>query len=329
MQPGEEGFDLELGVSGPEALRDPAVADPAAAGAATPEGAAPPSDDFVEFQVKNEDFRVTKTRFQEMADEMGMSVDELKETLQIGRDGRNIYRSIAEERRKISEAWEAVNNAERARSSAPAREPAHAPAAAPTARSRPPAEDVHGNVLWLADQFERIQPILERLPTIEEAVNRSAMTSEQRERQAEINHERVISTTAYNEVAANWEREGFGKLPPKEVLEARLRRFPISDDVDMTWHEVWDAVGWMEAGSRVARMQRRRAVLDGQTPRTAAPSPAAHRAAPAPIPAPVPASSGGSGGPRSNEELLAEAARLERQLSGISVADAAAALSRR
>ena len=323
--PGEEGFDIELGVGGPEGQLEPAP-DPAA-GAATPAAA---SDDFVEFQVKDEDFRVTKTRFQEMADEMGMSVDELKETLQIGRDGRNIYRSIAEERRRISEAWETIN-AERARPQhpgAPAREPAHAPTAA-TARSRPPVEDINGQVLWLGDTIERILPVLERLPTIEETVNRSVTMSEDGARNLEISRERAISTAAYNEVAANWEREGFGKLPPKTVLEERLRRFPISDDVDMTWHEIWDAVGWMESGSRVARMQRRRQVLDAQTPRTAAPIPAAHRGGPAPIPAPVPASPGGSGGPRTNEELLAEARMLEQKLSGITVADVAPHLSRR
>ena len=329
-QPGE--MDLDVGLSGPGSL-DPATQTPAGEPVGSPTG-----EDFVELRVKDEEYRLPRDEFQAMADRLGWSTDELSEALQIGRDGRNLYRGIASEKdaaqAEIRQAWEDFH-ARTGASPGPQRGTGlPPPAPVGSSRNRPPAEDVTGQMIWVADTMERILPTLERLPTIEQTLNQTHSRTEQREQMAEQQAERAQAATAYNDVRANWEREGF-KLPPQPELEGMLRRFPITDDIDLSWHEVWDAVGWMVAGSRNARMARRRAVLDSATPRTAQPTAAAHRGAagggmlsPAP-PQGMPPPSGYGQDPKTNEQLLAEGAALERQLSGVSVADVAPMLSRR
>ncbi len=319
-------FDLEVGLDGP-ASPSPEPRDPPAG-----EPATPPDDDFVELRIKDEEYRVPKDEFQAFADRMGWNVDELRESLQIGRDGRNVYRTIAAEKARLAQAWEDLHGQGRTPApTAPAPAGPGLPPGQPGGfRPRPPTEDVTGQMLWLADMMERIAPSLERLPTIEEMVNRTAQTSEERERQSEVNAERAQAHSAYNEVAANWKREGF-ELPAQRVLEAELRKFPISDDLDLTWHEIWDRMGWMIGGARLVRQTRRRAVLDSQTPRTVAPTPTSgYRAQPAAMPAAV-TETHPDGTPKTAEEIRLdrEFAETSRRLQGISVADVAPALSRR
>lgn len=318
---------LEDGALDPDVgLEPPASGSPdgGAAAGAIPAGN---QDDLVTLRIKDEEYRLPSDEVQAFADRLGWDKDELVEALQIGRDGRNVYRTIASEKDRLRQAWEDIN-ALRA-NAAPEPAPAPARAASPgggLSRPRPPAEDITGQLLWTADVMERMLPVLERLPTIEEVVNRTASTAEERERLIEVQTERSAAATAYNEVSANWKREGY-ELPPQHVLEQKLRQFPISDDIDMSWSEIWDQVAWMVAGPRIARQARRKAVLDGHTPRTAAPIAPAHRGfgggAPA---APAP---GQGEGPKSLEQLEAEGKALERQLSGVTVADVAPALSRR
>lgn len=318
-------FDVEIGLGAPESASAGATAPPAG------EPATPPPDDVEELRIKDEEYRVPKDEFQAFADRMGWSTDELREAIQIGRDGRNVYRGIAAEKERLAQAWENLNG--QVRPAAPAA-PGHPGPGLPPAqpggfRQRPPAEDVTGQMLWLADMMERVAPALERLPTIEEIVNRTAQTSEERERQSEVNAERAQASSAYNEVSANWKREGF-ELPAQRVLEAELRKFPISDDLDLSWHEIWDRMGWMIGGARLVRQTRRRAVLDSQTPRTVAPTPSAgYRGGAPPAPAGAQPASNPDGSPKSQEQLDQEFAAMSRTLQGVSVADVAPALSRR
>lgn len=324
--PGE--FDLEIGLGGPgSSPPDPGQPPPAG------EPATPPDDGMLRLRIKDEEYEVPKDEAQALADRMGWSLDDLAETLQIGRDGKNIYRNIAEERGRLRQGWEDLEQERRGTPASHAPQGGQGPAypgGQPQSgfRPRPPSEDVTGQMLWLAEVMEQALPALSRLPTIEESVNRSAMTSEERERQAEINAERAQASSAYNDVAENWRKQGF-QLPAQRVLEAELRKFPISDDLDLTWPEIWDRMGWMIGGAALVRQTRRRAVLEGSTPRTLAPMAPAHRASPGmPAAAPTPAVTN-DGTPKTEEQLQAEFAAMSRTLQGVSAGDVAPHLSRR
>lgn len=304
-----EAFDL------PEDL--PAT-EPAPAEQTPTEPAATPEVEFVEF--KNRDFEreVPKDLVQQFADALDLDVDRVRQAVQIGLDGTRLYEQVNDERDKLRQAWadlaaraQEAGGLERPRPAAPQQPQAPPGRYAP----RPAAEDIYGNVAWLAEHFERVAPMLERLPQLEELVSDTRARIEFADEQRENAEEKAVAFKAYNDVATNWKKQGWGDLPTRQRLQEVLRRIPLSDDVDLTWHDIWDQVGWMVAGPDIARRQRRQAVLDIQKPGTRISTAASG----APMGAPVsrPPANGDDDSALNNEAAEIEAALKGQTLAGV------------
>jgi hypothetical protein len=293
-------------------LPEPGLPTPEPEGQPAPAPAPEPEPEYVE--IKNRDFerQVTKGRFQEIADELGMDVDRLRQTVQIGLDGTRLYEQINDERDKLREAWGEIarmqQEATQRTTSPPPPTPQHRPV------SRPPAEDIYGNVAWLAEHFERISPALEQLPELRGLIEDTRRRVEQADNQREVAEERSVAFKAYSDVADNWKKQGWGELPQRQRMESYLKDFPISDDLNLSWHDIWERVGWMIEGPNIARRQRRQAVLDSQKPGARIVTPGS--TSPHGTPMPSPATANGD----DNAALEEEAARLTAQLQGQNLA---------
>jgi hypothetical protein len=227
--------------------------------------AAAPEPEFVEIKNRDDAWKVEKDLFESVADRLGMDVDRLRRAVQIGLDGARLYEEVNDERSRLAAAWEELART-RPREEDPAR-PAYPPQPGQRPTQRPPAEDTTGNLLWLAERFESVLPNIERVSKLEEMLAETQNRFAQSEEAQQASEEKAIAISAYEDVKNEWKKQGFGDLPSRGELERALRRFPITDDVDLTWHEVWDQIGWMTAGPMVARRQRRQAVLDNQNPK--------------------------------------------------------------
>ena len=283
-------------------------------GGQQPPPALEPEPEFVE--IRNRDFerQVPKGEFERVATELGMDVDRLRTAVQIGLDGTRLYEQINEERDRLREAWNEIAAAQQA---AAQRGQPQAPQAPPTSlrpAARPPAEDIYGNVAWLAEHFERIAPYLERLPHLEELASETQRRIDSAESQREIAEEKALSVQAYSEVADNWKKQGWGDFPSRTRVMQYLRDFPISDDLNLSWHDIYERVGWMLEGPNVARRQRRQAVLESQKPSGVRIMPSGNTG-PAGMPPPMPSANGDD-----NAALEEEAQRITQQLSGQNLA---------
>ena len=225
--------------------------------------------DYVEIKNRDDSWEVEREPFQKLADSMGMDVDRLKTALQIGIDGNRLYERLNDEQERLRAAWQELSEI-RAQAQRPATPQYPGPGTQPqqyqAPLQRPPAQDITGNVLWMAERLDRLAPLMDRLPAIEEALTETRNQFQSSQERRDIAEERTHSLQAYQDVSQEWKKNGWGDLPSSEKLQQFLRRMPISDDVDSTWHEIWDAAGWALAGKEVARRQRRQAVMDNQRP---------------------------------------------------------------
>lgn len=278
--------------------------------------------EFFEVKVRDESWKAPRDLTQQFADALGWPMEKLQERLQIGYDGSRVYENLNQKRDELEEyqrELEEIRDGLRQRGVQPEAERGYQPAQ-PTVRQpagpRPPAHDVTGTVLWLADQIERMSPLLERVPEIERGLSRTHETIEERERTRDFIEERSFAMQAYDGMVEDWKKQGFGDPPPRKDLEAYLRRFPMSDNVDMSWQEIWDAAAWAVGGSQVARRQRRQAVLDSQHPeaRIITTAPASRSAGPVNPNAPKPLT-----GQESMAELEGNIKQLESELSGMTL----------
>lgn len=238
---------------------------------------APAEPEFVDLKNREETWRVPKDLFTQFADHIGWDPNRLKDAIEIGSDGRQLYGRIDEERERLAEEarqlqairqqFEQVRQQPQAPQYPQQYRQQYQPA--PEFRpvpQRPSAQDVTGNVLWAADMLERIAPVLERIPEIERSQQYINQSIRQRDEAIETAEERSVAMRAYQETADAWKKE-YGIEPPSQrELEAFLRRFPISDNIDMPWTEVWDKVAWMVKGPAAFRQARRQAVLNSQKP---------------------------------------------------------------
>jgi len=301
----------------------PLDGEPVLGAEATPApGPAPEGDDFLEFKNRDESWKAPKALAQQLADEMGWDLDQLKEAIEIGHDGRKIYQGINQTRDELEQRrteLEGILSEMQERRVAPqdgrngqgfddGRSRAPMP--------RPAATDVTGTVFWLADQLERLSPLLSEIPEIKRGLERTHQTIEDREKAKDQAEERSHSMQAYDDMAQQWKKEWGSDPPPRIELERYLRRFPMHENVDMTWQEIWQGASWVVAGAQVARKQRRQAVLDSQQPE-------------ARITVPVRRAPGAPAGPMSRkpltgnetqEELAANIQDLESRLSGVTLA---------
>lgn len=238
-----------------------------------PQPEAPGTQEYIDLKNRDESWRVPKDLFQQFADTIGWDVNRLKDSLEIGSDGRQLYGRIDEERERLAAEARQIQavREQYERAQQQYRQPQYpgqyqAPSQPQGPRPRPPSEDVTGNVLWAAEMLERMTPYLERIPEVER--NQSYINQSIRQRDEEIAtaEERASALRAYQETAETWKKEYGVEPPPQRELEAFLRRFPISDDVDATWGEVWDRAAWMLKGPAVFRQARRNAVLEAQKP---------------------------------------------------------------
>ena len=307
----QDDFDLELG--------GPAGPGPAE-GQATPDAPPAPADEpeFLELKVRDESWRAPKSLAQQFADELGWPLEELKTRLEVGYDGNRIYQGINAERDELSEYRRELEGLRDQMLSRTAPQDGNGRASPEDRRvplSRPPGTDVTGTVLWLADQIERIAPLIERVPEIERGLSYTHQSIKDREEQRDLAEERVVAHNAYDDVADQWKKENLGELPPRRELEAILRRIPLSDDTDMSWHDIWDKVGWMVSGPSIARRQRRQAVLDSQHPEARITVPVSR----APLPPGSPSGPSPLTGNETMEELEKKIAGYEKELSGLTL----------
>ena len=230
--------------------------------------------EYLDFKNRDETWRVRKDLAQQFADEIGWDVNRLKDTIEIGSDGRQLYSRVDEEReqlRRQAEQLQAVR--EQMQQSRQQYQPPQYPAPTqqgyqPQARpmQRPPAQDVTGTLLWQADMLERLIPVLERIPEIEKNQTYINQSIRQRDESLDTAEERAIAMRAYQETAELWEKEYGMKPPSQRELEAYLRTVTISDDANKSWGQIWDEASWALSGPRVYRQARRNAVLQSQQP---------------------------------------------------------------
>lgn len=298
---------------------DPQGLPPEAApeGQPTPSADAAPEPEYVEIRNRAIEYegRVEKEQFQDFADKLGLDADRLRQALQIGLDGTRLYEDLNEERDRIRQAAEEVARLREAQGRTPTTRPTESgqPPARERYVTRPPEGDVPGNIYWLADTMERLQPLLERVPHIESTLEETRRRFERAEEQKDIAEERSAAHRAYSEVAESWKKQNWN-IPSQKELERELRRFPISDDIDLSWHDIWDRVAWMVNGPKIVRDARRQSVLDTQNNKggkITIPASGSMGMAPA---TPV------SNGADDNASLDAEAAQLEQQLKGATLA---------
>src|SRR6185295_16403098 len=102
------------------------------------------------------------------------------------------------------------------------------------------------------ERFETIAPQLERLKTIEDMLANTNGSIEASRRLQDEAEERATALSAYSEVADTWKKNGW-EIPSQRELERRLQQIPLSDDLNLTWHDIWDNVAWMVAGPNLIR----------------------------------------------------------------------------
>lgn len=279
-----------------------------------------PLPDTVEIRNRDYEGEVDKAQFEAIAQSLNLDPDKLRQAIQIGLDGTRLYEGIREERARIQaerEAWDSQRLAAMNNQTAPGYQypgqpygqPSPAPYQGPQARvpvQRPNPNDVIGTVNWLADRMEALAPAIGRIPELDQMLQGTASQIQEAElRRIEV-EERAAGTAAYNDVADYWKKQGL-TLPPQERLAEALRAIPLSDDVEMSWHDVWDKIGWMVAGADNYRRARRHAMLDATRPNPTVRTPVS--AAPQGVPRPT-------GQPGTIEDQIAQ---MESQLSGFTV----------
>ena len=277
-------------------------------GQPTPPAGAGPEPEFVEIRNRGLEYeaKVDRTDFEAFADRLGLDTEKLKQALQIGLDGTRLYEEVNDERDRLRQIAAELDRARSAGTQPATPQGPVQPVRQQRYTQRP--EDVEGSVMWLAEQFESLRPTLERVSTIEQILGDIKNRTEQSEELRETAEERASALKAYNEVAENWTKQGW-KIPAQRELERELRRFPISDDVDLTWHDIWDRVAWMVSGPSIVRNSRRQAVLDTQKNKGGTISIPGNSGAPTNR---VPVSNGAD----DDASLEAEAAHLQSALQG-------------
>lgn len=253
MAPDEDGIDIGLPDIGP--APDESQAPP-------PAVEAEPLD-YVEIKNRDETWEVDRDAFDKVASALGKDPDQLRTALQMGLDGSRHYERVNEERDQLRAAWQELAQIKAEAMRAPARQSDYSQT---QPIQRPPAQDVTGNVLWMADRIDRLGQIIEKIPDLESALTETRQLVENREEQQEVATERVYALQAYQDTADQWKKSGWGEAPSYQRCQDFLRRIPLSDDVDMSWHDIWDATAWALGGKDVARRQRRQAVIDSKQP---------------------------------------------------------------
>lgn len=279
-------------------------------GQTTPTADAAPEPEWVEIRNRAIEYegRVEKDQFQDFADRLGLDADRLRQAIQIGLDGTRLYEDLNEERDRLRREAEAIASRETPRTP-PIREPEAGKPQGPRGyATRPPEGDIPGNVYWLAETLERLEPLLERIPHIDNSLTETRERFEQERAAKDVAEERAQALRAYSDVKESWTKQGWS-VPSQAELERELRRFPISDDIDLSWHEIWERVAWMMNGPAIVRRQRREAVLDTQRNKGGTISIPASGGRPGPM---VPASNGAD----DDASLEAEAAQISSQLQG-------------
>lgn len=231
----------------------------------TPEPA--PEPDYVEIKNRDEVWDVDRAAFEAVAKALGKDVDDLRTAVQMGLDGSKAYQRVNEERDQLRAAWQELAQIKAESMRAPATRPA-GPAYSQDQppMARPPAQDVTGNVIWMADRIDRLGQLIDRIPALETALTETREAVQEREEQQQVSEERVYALQAYQDTAEQWKKNGWGELPSYERCQQFLRRIPLSDDTEMSWHDIWDSAGWAIGGKDVARRQRRQAVIDNTKP---------------------------------------------------------------
>lgn len=285
---------------------------------AQPEAAAEP--EYLELKNRDESWRVPKDLAQQVADHLGWDVNRLKDTLEIGSDGRQLYGRVDEERERLAQEARQLQSIreqmEQARQQyqqpqyPPQRTAYPSPGSSPVVPPRPDPRDVTGTLLWQADMMERLAPLLDRIPEIEKNQLYMNQSIGQREEMRETAEERAVALRAYADTAERWEKEYGMKPPSQRELESYLRKVTISDDVNKSWNEIWDEAAWAIAGPRVYRQARRQQVLEAQKPEARLTVPG-NRTAPAQAP-----SVNGLGPNPTQEELDAQFNQMVRKLQG-------------
>lgn len=227
----------------------------------------PAVPDYVEIKNRDDVWEVDRGAFQQVADALGMDVDRLKTAVSIGVDGNRAYERLNQDREELQSLRQELAQMERSirQGATRAVQPSQSmPPAQPM--PRPPANDVTGNLLWMAERLERLGPVLDRVPVIEQALTetRAQYEADMEDRQAMT--ERAYALQAYQDTVDLWKQKGWGEVPSREKLEGWLRRIPISDDVDASWHDIWSSAAWAVAGPDVARRQRREQTRDAMRP---------------------------------------------------------------
>lgn len=290
---------------------------------AQPEAAAEP--EYLELKNRDESWRVPKDLAQQVADHLGWDVNRLKDTLEIGSDGRQLYGRVDEERERLAQEARQLQSIreqmEQARQQyqqpqyPPQRTAYPSPGSSPVVPPRPDPRDVTGTLLWQADMMERLAPLLDRIPEIEKNQLYMNQSIGQREEMRETAEERAVALRAYADTAERWEKEYGMKPPSQRELESYLRKVTISDDVNKSWNEIWDEAAWAVAGPRVYRQARRQQVLDSQKPeaRMTVPGNRATVSSPQQM---VP-----NADPQNQQELDAQFQKMRQAIGGMTLGD--------
>lgn len=302
-----EDFELPTGLPATE---------PAPVEGQAPVGTPAPEVEMVEF--KNRDYEATVERdlVDQFASKLNIDADRLRQAVQIGLDGTRLYESLNDERDRLRQGYAELERLRADMAKAPAQPPVYQPPAQLRYQSRPPVEDVIGSVGWLAERFEQIAPQLDRLKTIEEMLASTSSSIYDARRQADEAEERATAMQAYSEVSELWKQKGWGDIPSQRELERKLQQIPLSDDINSTWHDIWNDVAWMVAGPNIIQKIRRQTVSDMQKPAARFTMPAGS----APMPAarvPGPVANGDD-----TAALEAEAAAIAGQLGGLTAGQA-------
>jgi hypothetical protein len=280
--------------------------------------------EYLDLKNRDETWRVPKDLAQQVADHLGWDLNRLKDTIEIGSDGRQLYSRVDEERERLAQEAHQLRaireQMEQSRQQYQPQQPQYAPAYTqqpgqrPMATPRPDPRDVTGTLLWQADMMERLAPILERIPEIERNQQFINQSIGQREEMRETAEERSVAIRAYADTAERWEKEFGVKPPPQRELEAYLRTVTISDDVNKSWNQIWDEAAWAVSGPRVYRQARRQAVLAAQQPEARLTVPG-NRVAPAAQP------QMNMGTPQTQEELDAQFNQMSRAVGSMTLQD--------
>lgn len=296
-----EGFDVTPEL--PEGVESPASVEGGGPAAEAPE------TDFITLKNRDEEVRITRASAQAVADEMGISLDEFTRRNQIGWDGTRLYNQFEEWREQQMAELEAERRRMRAEV-AGGRPPDRQPAGpAPVVRPRPNPQDVVGTMNWLADKIEAIEASGGKAPPeLSEKLDSLMERMEAKEQAAERLEERGYANQCYDDVKAEWKKE-YGKLgidpPSQREMWNYLRRMPLHEDPDRTWHEIWRDIAWALKGPAIARAARRQATSDLTKPEARVLVPGGNRAGGPPPNAPN----------TGNDEQ--DIAAMEQALSGV------------